>query len=94
MSAERSPSKKHEDFVREKMRGKAADTIAGIGDAGAQQLRAVNFSKASDVLGQFLVLHENDSAFEDWLKENASALDSRRRKEVIQCLKDWILRNL
>ncbi|EGD82723.1 hypothetical protein PTSG_03374 [Salpingoeca rosetta] len=92
--AERTTSKKHDEFVRERMEDKAATELAGIGEKGGEQLAALGFATAKQVLGQFLVMGEDPDVFGDWLQQNVSKLNSKHRGDLIFCLQEWIKRNL
>eukprot|EP01147_Barroeca_monosierra_P009204 gene9204-1490_t len=92
--AERSTSKKHDEFVRERMENKFVDQLAGIGPKGKEQLEAAGFDHAKQILGQFLVLAEDEFMFKDWLKETAPCLQTKHHNDLIHCLREWIKRNL
>lgn len=48
--ADRTTSKKHDDFVRERMEDKAITELAGVGEKAAGHLESIGFVTAKQVL--------------------------------------------
>ena len=64
-----SDSDKHKKFVAEDIDDKKVTELPGIGDKLGGYLIGKGFSKASTVLGQFLVFNKNEDKFKEWLQE-------------------------
>ncbi|XP_066553173.1 barrier-to-autointegration factor isoform X2 [Amia ocellicauda] len=81
-------SQKHRDFVAEPMGEKPVSALSGIGEVLGRKLEEQGFDKASVVLGQFLVLKQDDELFTEWLKDACGA-NTRQASSCYQCLKEW-----
>ncbi|RXG61080.1 Barrier-to-autointegration factor 1 [Armadillidium vulgare] len=65
--------------------GKKLRDIAGIGPATEKLLLSKNFTKASDVYRQYVLLNKDGEAFSEWLKED---IGMRRKCDIESCLND------
>lgn len=83
-----STSQKHRNFVAEPMGEKPVTELAGIGPVLGDRLATEGYDKAYVVLGQFLLLKQNQEDFEDWLKDLCGA-NRKQAGDCFQCLKDW-----
>ncbi|XP_077538044.1 barrier-to-autointegration factor-like [Haemaphysalis longicornis] len=83
-----STSKKHRNFVSEPMRSKRVTELAGIGEALGERLQDRGYDKASNVLGQYLVLRQDRTRFVDWMRATTGA-NTRQANGCYQCLDDW-----
>ena len=90
-------SVKHEMFVREPMGDKDVCELAGIGPRCAELFRNLGFDKAYNLLGQFLILNQDEEMFCAWLAQEISdghAMSKKHRTDVYHCLKQWCQNNL
>ncbi|KAI5710499.1 barrier-to-autointegration factor [Diaphorina citri] len=83
-----STSQKHQNFVSEPMGEKPVTELAGVGDVLGKRLESKGFDKAYVVLGQFLLLKQNEELFVDWMKETCQA-NAKQSGDCYNCLKDW-----
>ncbi|KHJ43962.1 Bromodomain protein [Trichuris suis] len=84
---------KHSDFVSEPMGEKDVDRVPGIGEQYAKKLRKEGFDKAYLLLGQFLILKQNEELFVTWIVD----MGGLSRKHAEQCAKaftEWVGQNL
>ncbi len=89
-----STSQKHADFVRETMKDKPVEAIAGIGDRPKAILGEKGFDKAYHLLGQFLVLSKDPTVFDAWLQTEVTSMNSKHRGDCVECLREWCEKNL
>jgi len=78
----------HRNFVSGPMANKETTALAGIGPVLGERLANAGFNKATDVLGQFLVLNGNQELFTNWLKDVCGA-NQRQSCACYLCLKGW-----
>ncbi|XP_067681849.1 barrier-to-autointegration factor-like [Haliotis asinina] len=83
-----STSQKHRDFVSEPMGDNLVTELPGIGSVLGSKLSEAKFTKAYNVLGQFLVLDKNEELFVGWLKETCSA-NSKQAGDCYTALNAW-----
>ena len=81
-------SQKHRNFVAEPMNGKPVTDLAGIGPVLGMRLNAMGFNKASEVLGQFLILKQNKDLFIYWIKALVGA-NNKQAADCYNCLNEW-----
>ncbi|KOB71018.1 putative dna-bridging protein baf [Operophtera brumata] len=81
-------SQKHRNFVSEPMKKKPVTDLAGIGDVLGKRLVEKGFDKAFIVLGQYLVLKQDQMVFQQWLKDTCSA-NSKQSADCYNCLEAW-----
>lgn len=83
-----STTQKHKNFVSEPMHGKPVTELAGIGTVYGDRLKKAGFTKAYNVLGQYLVLDKNQPLFRQWMIDTCSAT-SKHADDCYYCLKEW-----
>ncbi|XP_055487774.1 barrier-to-autointegration factor A-like [Leucoraja erinacea] len=81
-------SQKHKNFVVEPMKEKSVRELAGIGLVLGGRLEEKGFCKAKDVLGQFLLLKQDKTAFKSWLRQVCFA-GNRQSEDCYRCLREW-----
>lgn len=86
-----STSKKRQAFCSESMRGKPVSDIPGIGPACGSQLQSHGFHKATDVLGKFLTMNENQ--FQEWLRDQGGA-NAKQQGDCYRAMQEWTENNL
>ncbi|KJE97083.1 barrier-to-autointegration factor [Capsaspora owczarzaki ATCC 30864] len=82
-------SQKHQNFIKEQMRDKPVNQVAGIGEKISGELNDQGFKYAYQLLGQFLILNKNEGDFLDWFKEVAPSANSKHRQDAYECLSKW-----
>ncbi|XP_058535309.1 barrier-to-autointegration factor-like protein [Ochotona princeps] len=75
-------------FLSEPMGDKDVACIDGISQALADTLVAKGFSKAYILLGQFLLMHKNEAAFQNWIIYCCGATECEAKRSS-KCLKEW-----
>ncbi|XP_041035892.1 barrier-to-autointegration factor B-like [Carcharodon carcharias] len=81
-------SQKHKNFVVEPMKEKSVKELAGIGLVLGGRLEEKGFTKAKDVLGQFLLLKQDKVAFKCWMRQACFA-GNRQSEDCYRCLREW-----
>ncbi|XP_008216412.1 barrier-to-autointegration factor-like [Nasonia vitripennis] len=66
-------SQKHRDFTSEPMRNKSVNALPGVGGVLGERLKTSGYSKAKNVLGEYLVRDENKASFQGWMKDQVGA---------------------
>lgn len=89
----RQTSQKHKDFVREPMQNRPIEDVAGIGLIYGLKLREIGFTKASILLGKFLVMDLDCEEFHRWLVMEIG-FSHAHADATIYCLKVWCENNL
>ncbi|KAL7738969.1 hypothetical protein ACLKA6_001364 [Drosophila palustris] len=80
-------SQKHRDFL-EPIGKKPVTKLAGIGETLGGRLSDAGYDKASSVLGQYLVLQQDEMKFKGWMKDVCNA-SSKQSDDCYKCLNDW-----
>ena len=81
-------SQKHRNFVAEPMIGKPVTALAGIGEVLGVRLAAQGFNQAEVVLGQLLILKNDQDLFINWIKDLAGA-NNKQAADCYHCLYEW-----
>jgi len=85
--AEKVPTKKHRDFVKEPIRGKGVIELPGIGKTAAESMQAKDILWAEEVVGRFLVLKRNDDNFKEWIKSFGT--DRGQQNQCLQAIRAY-----
>ena len=85
---------KHFDFSQMPMGEKAIFEIPGIGNKNASCLIKGGFTKAYQLLGQFLLCSKDEYIFSAWFLNNFPSVSQSDQYECIKALKDWCFNNL
>ncbi|KAJ6655426.1 hypothetical protein lerEdw1_005126 [Lerista edwardsae] len=80
-------TKKFQDFIGERMGDKLITDVDGVSDQLGAKLAANGFDKAYILLGQFLLLNKESSAFQNWLKFCGAS--NSEAEQCSLCLKEW-----
>ncbi|XP_063324426.1 barrier-to-autointegration factor-like protein isoform X2 [Pelmatolapia mariae] len=88
-----SSTQKHRTFVSEPMAGKPVTAVPGIGPTLGRELNREGISKASGLLGQYLVHDRNPQSFSQWVKRSSGA-NSHQANACTQAMKEWTDNNL
>ncbi|XP_059912087.1 barrier-to-autointegration factor-like [Gadus macrocephalus] len=83
-----STSKKHSSLVSEPLGRKRADTLPGIGHVLGERLVMKGFEKASMVVGQYMVLGNDEVRFNRWL-HNTCGANNKQQYECHKAIKEW-----
>ena len=87
--------KKHKDFVKELMKDKPIEMLAGIeNEETILKFNEMGYTKAYNVLGQFLSCARNCEMFEYWLTLYVPCMSPENRIVLIYCLEDWCSHHL
>ena len=86
-------SQKHKNFVSEPMGNKPVTELAGVGDILGNRLAKQGFDYASVVLGQYLLLKEDEELFCEWMRETCNA-NAKQQRDCYRCLREWCEGNL
>lgn len=88
-----STTKKHAEFVKGPMGDKDVSAIAGVGGATEDKLKVKSITKAYQLLGLFLTLNKESTAFKNYLLENFGIQD-RESTPISICLTEWVTQYL
>ncbi|XP_029956766.1 barrier-to-autointegration factor-like [Salarias fasciatus] len=88
-----STSQKHRAFVAEPMGQKRAEALPGIGEVLGGRLRERGFGKANNVLGQYLVLNQDQHLFQRWLKDTCGA-NAKQQHDCYAGVQEWCSGNV
>ncbi|XP_051701325.1 barrier-to-autointegration factor-like protein [Oryctolagus cuniculus] len=75
-------------FLSEPIGEKDVGCIDGISRELAINLVAKGFSKAYILLGQFLLMHKNETEFQNWIICCCGATECEAKRSS-KCLKEW-----
>ncbi|KAM8717406.1 hypothetical protein ACLKA7_004149 [Drosophila subpalustris] len=70
------------------MGSKPVTKLAGIGETLGGRLNDAGYDKASNVLGQYLVLGQDQGRFQGWMNDVSNA-NSKQSSDCYKCLNDW-----
>jgi hypothetical protein len=87
-------SQKYANFIRESMRDKPVEAIAGINSKSAFCLHELQYDYAYQLYGLFLAFNMDETAFKTWLQEEVKSMTEEKRNDCYNCLKDWSNKNL
>ncbi|CAG5088707.1 Oidioi.mRNA.OKI2018_I69.PAR.g11940.t1.cds [Oikopleura dioica] len=81
-------SQKHANFVAEPMGEKEVTECAGIGPTYAKRLEEKGYTKAYQLLAQYLLFTKDEEMFQEWLKDEIS-MKGKHLKDCSTCISEW-----
>uniref|UniRef100_A0A1A9WZR3 Barrier-to-autointegration factor-like protein n=1 Tax=Glossina brevipalpis TaxID=37001 RepID=A0A1A9WZR3_9MUSC len=86
--ARMSTSQKHKNFLAEPIGERPVADLPGIGKVLGDRLADAGFDKAVTVLGQYLVLKQDEVLFNIWINDICNA-NAKQAADCYNCLKNW-----
>ncbi|XP_019630678.1 PREDICTED: barrier-to-autointegration factor-like isoform X2 [Branchiostoma belcheri] len=85
-------TKKRDEFMKAgTLDDKPASFIPWVGDVLASKLADNGFTKAVQVVGQYMALNRDKHKFKEWIK---SIADNAKGEEIYNAVKDWCDKHL
>ncbi len=81
-------TQKHENLVTGPLGDKPVTALPGIGDTAGGQLADKGYTKASQVVGEYLARDKNEASFKKFLSDNCNANNGNQEK-CYKAVNEW-----
>jgi hypothetical protein len=81
-------------FERQPLGEKTIDNVPGIDPLIEEEFNKFGFTKAYQLLGQYLLCNKNNEQFNNWLETTIPSMTPYNRHDCINALSEWVHNNL
>ena len=85
---------KHFDFTQLPLGNKSIDAIPYLDMTNVIEFKRINFTKAYQVIGEYLLLNKNNDLMDIWLQQNIPSMTEYNRHKFVEVIHVWTQNNI